>query len=309
MVITLGELIVEFASNEIDCGLKKITTFSGPFPSGAPAIFINQASKVGAKTKIYGSIGNDIFGESLINRLKNDGVDTTDIQKLEGMSTGTAHVSYFSDKSRVFIFHIEGSAAEQVTLSNLPKEPFMLHISCASVGIDSVRKNLLDLCSYTIRNGGKICCDPNMRKELTASLEIKKILIKVLEQSEIIMPSLEDLELLYPNLTTEQSCYKLLNNEKTNMIVLKMGELGVKLITKNEEIKFPAYVVKEIDPTGAGDCFCGTFIGMMDIGYDAQTALEYANAAGALHVTNQGAMENNSTIEEIAQFMKSTNFL
>ena len=309
MVITLGELIVEFASNEIDCGLKKITTFSGPYPSGAPAIFINQASKVGAKTKIYGSVGNDMFGESLINRLKNDGVDTTDIQKLEGMSTGTAHVSYFSDKSRVFIFHIEGSAAEQVTLSNLPKEPFMLHISCASVGIDSVRKNLLDLCSYTIRNGGKICCDPNMRKELTASLEIKKILIKVLEQSEIIMPSLEDLELLYPNLTTEQSCYKLLNNEKTNMIVLKMGELGVKLITKNEEIKFPAYVVKEIDPTGAGDCFCGTFIGMMDIGYDAQTALEYANAAGALHVTNQGAMENNSTIEEIAQFMKSTNFL
>ena len=305
MVITLGELIVEFVSNEIDCGLKKITTFSGPFPSGAPAIFINQASKVGAKTKIYGSIGNDIFGESLINRLKNDGVDTTDIQKLEGMSTGTAHVSYFSDKSRVFIFHIEGSAAEQVTLSNLPKEPFMLHISCASVGIDSVRKNLLDLCSYTIRNGGKICCDPNMRKELTASLEIKKILIKVLEQSEIIMPSLEDLELLYPNLTTEQSCYKLLNNEKTNMIVLKMGELGVKLITKNEEIKFPAYVVKEIDPTGAGDCFCGTFIGMMDIGYDAQTAVEYANAAGALHVTNQGAMENNPTIEEIAQFIKN----
>jgi len=305
MVITLGELIVEFVSNEIDCGLKKITTFSGPFPSGAPAIFINQASKVGAKTKIYGSIGNDIFGESLINKLKNDGVDTTDIQKLEGMSTGTAHVSYFSDKSRVFIFHIEGSAAEQVTLSNLPKEPFMLHISCASVGIDSVRKNLLDLCSYTIRNGGKICCDPNMRKELTASLEIKKILIKVLEQSEIIMPSLEDLELLYPNLTTEQSCYKLLNNEKTNMIVLKMGELGVKLITKNEEIKFPAYVVKEIDPTGAGDCFCGTFIGMMDIGYDAQTAVEYANAAGAIHVTNQGAMENNPTIEEIAQFIKN----
>ena len=306
MVITLGELIVEFASNEIDCGLKKITTFSGPYPSGAPAIFIDQASKVGAKTKIYGSVGNDMFGESLINRLKNDGVDTTDIQKLEGMSTGTAHVSYFSDRSRVFIFHIQGSAAEQVNLGNLPKEPFILHISGASLGIDSVRKNLLDLCSYTIRNGGKICCDPNIRKELSiARKEIKKILIKVLEQSEIIMPSMEDLELLYPNLTTEQSCYALLNNEKTNMIVLKMGERGVKLITKNEEIKSPSYVVNEIDPTGAGDCFCGTFVGMMDIGYDTQTALEYANAAGALHVTNQGGMENNPTIKEIEQFIKN----
>ena len=262
MVITLGELIVEFASNEIDCGLKKITTFSGPYPSGAPAIFIDQASKVGAKTKIYGSVGNDMFGESLVNRLRNDGVDTTEIQKLEGISTGTAHVSYFSDRSRVFIFHIEGSAADQVTLSSLPKEPFILHISGASLGIDSVRKNLLDLCSYTIRNGGKICCDPNIRKELSiARTEIKKILIKVLEQSEIIMPSMEDLELLYPNLTTEQSCYALLNNEKTNMIVLKMGERGVKLITKNEEIKSPSYVVNEIDPTGAGDSFIGGFVG------------------------------------------------
>ena len=306
MIITLGELIVEFVSNEIDCGLKKITTFSGPYPSGAPAIFINQASKVGAKTKIYGSIGNDSFGESIINRLKNDGVDTTDIRKLEGMSTGTAHVSYFSDRSRVFIFHIEGSAAEQVALSSLPKEPFILHISGASLGINSVEKNLLDLCSYTIRNGGKICCDPNMRKELLiAKKQIKKLLIKVLEQSEIIMPSLEDLELLHPNLTTEQSCYALLNNEKTKLIVLKMGERGVKLITKNEEIKFPSYIVSEIDPTGAGDCFCGAFVGMLDLGYDIQTAVKYANAAGALHVTNQGAMENNPTIEEIEQFIKN----
>ena len=145
-----------------------------------------------------------------------------------------------------------------------------------------------------------------MRKELSSGrTEIKKILINVLEQSEIIMPSLEDLELLYPNLTTEQSCYALLNNEKTNMIVLKMGERGVKLITKNKEINFPAYVVKEIDPTGAGDCFAGTFIGMMDIGYDTQTAVEFANAAGAIHVTNQGGMENNPTIEEIEQFIKN----
>ena len=119
------------------------------------------------------------------------------------------------------------------------------------------------------------------------------------------MPSLEDLELLYPNLTTEQSCYALLNNEKTNMIVLKMGERGVKLITKNEEIKSPSYVVNEIDPTGAGDCFCGTFVGMMDIGYDTQTAVEFANAAGAIHVTNQGGMENNPTIKEIEQFIKN----
>ena len=44
---------------------------------------------------------------------------------------------------------------------------------------------------------------------------------------------------------------------------------------------------------------------MMDIGYDAQTAVEYANAAGAIHITNQGAMENNPTLEEIEQFINN----
>ena len=45
---------------------------------------------------------------------------------------------------------------------------------------------------------------------------------------------------------------------------------------------------------------------MMDIGYDTQTAVEFANAAGAIHVTNQGGMENNPTIEEIEKVMIDT---
>ena len=37
-IVTLGEILVEFVSHKKNCGLHEITNFSGPFPSGAPAI-------------------------------------------------------------------------------------------------------------------------------------------------------------------------------------------------------------------------------------------------------------------------------
>jgi sugar/nucleoside kinase (ribokinase family) len=54
-----------------------------------------------------------------------------------------------------------------------------------------------------------------------------------------------------------------------------------------------------VDPTGAGDCFCGTFVTLSAAGQPLLLALTRANAAGALAVTRLGPMEGNSTLAEI----------
>lgn len=61
--------------------------------------------------------------------------------------------------------------------------------------------------------------------------------------------------------------------------------------------------MSEVDPTGAGDCFCGTFLALMTQGHTVDSAARYANAAGALAVTARGPMEGNSTLEELEQFL------
>ena len=59
----------------------------------------------------------------------------------------------------------------------------------------------------------------------------------------------------------------------------------------------------EIDPTGAGDCFCGAFVACLAHGRPVAEALRIANAAGALAVTRRGPMEGNADLPEIQRFL------
>ena len=105
-IIAVGELLVEFVSHQKGCDLKSLSEYSGPYPSGAPAICIDQAARVGAATQIFGAVGADNFGAALIERLQANGVETSGINKEESKTTGVAFVSYYKDGSRTFIFHL-----------------------------------------------------------------------------------------------------------------------------------------------------------------------------------------------------------
>jgi len=50
-VATMGGILVEFISHQKNCGQRVISDYSGPYPSGAPAIFLDQAARMGAQPK------------------------------------------------------------------------------------------------------------------------------------------------------------------------------------------------------------------------------------------------------------------
>ena len=61
--------------------------------------------------------------------------------------------------------------------------------------------------------------------------------------------------------------------------------------------------VVELDPTGAGDCFGGTYVGCRRLGMQIPISLKYANAAGARNVTVQGPMEGVGTLLDLDIFI------
>ena len=61
----------------------------------------------------------------------------------------------------------------------------------------------------------------------------------------------------------------------------------------------PILSTNEVDPTGAGDCFGGAFVSFWLAGASPETALRYANAAGANAVTKLGPMEGAATRDEL----------
>lgn len=306
-IIAVGELLVEFVSHDKGCGLKELAEYSGPYPSGAPAICIDQAARVGAATQIFGGVGADNFGNALIERLKSNSVETSGIKQLENKSTGVAFVSYFEDGSRTFIFHLNNTAADEIDQGAiaLPPGPTIMHVSGSSLGNPRLRAAIKDTAAMVIKAGGQISCDPNARPELMSDTEVKSVLTTLISQSSYLFPSDSDLEFLYPDSSQDQAIEKLLDLG-VDTIALTRGEKGSVVYSKsNQPIYLSGHQVEEVDPTGAGDCYCGTFLALIAQGKSIETCGRYANAAGAIAVTKRGPMEGNSNLETIEAFMKN----
>src|SRR5215210_5750162 len=94
VILTVGEVLMEFRRATADGALTVPGVWDGPFPSGAPAIFASVAARLGAASALAAALGADRFGDTLLERLERDGVRTGAITVLPGRATATAFVAY-----------------------------------------------------------------------------------------------------------------------------------------------------------------------------------------------------------------------
>lgn len=304
-IATVGEILVEFVSHSRNCALERIAEYSGPYPSGAPAIFLDQAARMGASTQMIGCVGADGFGRSVLQRLEQDGVGIDGIQVSKEHSTGVAFVSYYDNGERDFIFHLSGTAADAFNVPPKLLDPAgtILHVSASSLGVASMRNQIMEAVRSISKAGGRITCDPNARPELMRDSSVMDSMREVMDRSYCLLPSTSDLQFLYPDLTEDAAIERLLE-AKAEVIAIKRGADGATVVGKDERHDFQGNSVEELDPTGAGDCFGGTFIAMLAQGSSLFEAGRLANAAGAIAVTRRGPMEGNSGPSEIASFLE-----
>lgn len=303
---------MEFVCSEKDLRHLHPAPYVGPFPSGAPGIFIDQAARIsrslGGRAVFAGAVGEDAFGTVILRRLVEDGVDPTLIKAVPGIPTGTAHVSYNTDGSRDFVFNMAHSAAghlpsgAEVEAGFLAAGISVLHISGSMLGNPAMRAAAVDICQRLHAQGVAISIDPNIRTELLtdrAYLDAVNLLIGL---ASYILPSDADADLLYPGQRFEDWSARLLA-QGAIAVVLKRGDQGCIGRDAERTVDLPAHAVPVVDPTGAGDCFCATFVTLMAAGQSLAQALAQANAAGALAVGKLGPMEGNSSLAEIAAVM------
>jgi len=283
-----------------------MSEYSGPYPSGAPAIGIDQAARIGAKAQIFGALGDDNFGEALIERLKSNGVETSGIARRVDKTTGVAFVSYFEDGSRTFIFHLNDTAADAISdiAFELPSGPILFHVSGSSLGNANLRAAIEKVADAVIKQGGTLSCDPNARVELMDNDDARTALNRMIDRSDYLFPSEADLPYLVPDKSTDDAIKELLSRGASTVVLTK-GEAGCSIYSDGQTHHIPGYNVEEVDPTGAGDCFCGTFLALASLGNPTNVCGAYANAAGALAVTKRGPMEGNSNLATIKQFMEN----
>ena len=301
-VVTLGEILVEIVAQERGSGFRQPVHLIGPYPSGAPAIFIDQVAKLGQACGIIGCVGDDDFGWVNLERLRRDGVDVSAVEVLAGQATGTAFVRYRDNGERDFVYNIRNSASGQVHLGaealRLLEGSAHLHVSGASLFSSQVIEVARQAVEAVKAGGGSVSFDPNVRKEVINDRSVLAALREMLASCDTFLPSGEELTMLTTATAQEDAVSEVLGLGAT-AIVVKRGAGGATYYGPEGRFDRPAYRVKEVDPTGAGDCFGATYVTCRLQGRSVEDSLDYANAAGALAVLASGPMEGTSDFAQL----------
>ena len=305
-IVTIGEILVEIMATERGLGFREPIPLVGPYPSGAPAIFIDQVAKLGYPCGIIGCVGRDDFGWINIDRLSRDGVDVSAIAIDPEGVTGSAFVRYRKDGDRDFVFNISNSACTKTRLTeegrSLLHRSNHLHVMGSSFFSTRLVAEALSVLDIVKAEGGTVSFDPNIRKEMLGVPGMRNALERFLKACDIFLPSANELTLLATAETEAEAVSEILELGVSE-IVVKNGAAGAVYFSKDRQTSIGGFPVVEIDPTGAGDCFGATFVTCRLQGLGVQESLRYAAASGALAVTRRGPMEGTAGFNELNAFI------
>jgi sugar/nucleoside kinase (ribokinase family) len=301
-VLTVGEILVEIVATTKGDGFREPQPLVGPFPSGAPAIFIDQIGRLGTPAAIISRVGDDDFGRLNLDRLIADGVDVSGIEVAKGEATGSAFVRYRPDGSRAFVYNIAHSATGKLTLTPdaeaLMESCDHMHVMGTALSAPGLSQVAREAVARITARGGTLSFDPNLRPEILDTPGLREALDEVLAQTNLFLPSGEEIY-LFTEADDEAAAVKELLDRGVGDIVIKRGNQGASHFNRAGRTDVAPLSTDEVDPTGAGDCFGGAFVSFWLAGATPETALGFANAAGANAVSKVGPMEGAATRDEL----------
>jgi fructokinase len=279
------------------------------FPGGSGANFAIGASLLGAHVGLMSKVGKDKHGQFLLKTLKNFNVDASHILISRERPTGVVLAIVDKEGERTFFSLRKGCAdiylREDEVDKKYIKRSKLLHLSGVLLVESPESPISFSLRAMKLARAFNITTsfDPNLR--LTTNrlpAWAKDLLEKSLSLSDIVLLNEEEASIISEGKINEWA--KKLLRQDTKIVCIKMGGRGCMVYTRNKKMVCPAFKVKPVDTTGAGDAFNAAF----DVGYlrgwNVKKVAMFANAVGAMTVTKRGAIPSYPKIEEVIKFLK-----
>lgn len=310
---TIGEMLIDFTANKIG-SLKEVKEFVKN-PGGAPANVAVCTAKLGGNAAVITKLGKDAFGDFLIDILKENRVDTSFVFQTNEANTALAFVALDEKGEREFMFYRKPSADLFLNEDEIP-EVFqsgdILHFGSVDLVNYPVRTAHLHAIYLARKAGTIISFDPNLRYSLWETknelLSTVRNFIPLVDMIKVSEEELFDIT----EIKEEKEAVNRLFHGNVKLILLTKGEKGSSAYTKKGYFcTVPSQKVIQVDATGAGDCFIGTFlfqilrdnkIDVSSLEEHLQTYLFYANKAASIAVTKKGAIP--SIPDEMTVFKK-----
>lgn len=276
----------------------------GLYTGGCAANTGSDLVKMGLPVEVIGKVGQDSFGDFLIQKLQQRGVGTRGVKRDAEVGSSATMVIVDADGERRFIHYIGANARlthTDIDIS-LVESASLFHLGGAFIlpGIDGAPSvNLL----RQARQAGVITfLDPVW----DAKGRWLQILGPYLPYTDYFLPSLPEAQALTGCQEPLEAARALLNLG-VQVVGIKMGSEGCLVASQDGQVmQLPAYQVEAVDATGAGDAYVAGFMAGIWFGWPLEKTARLANAVGALCVTGMGASGGVRSLEETLEFMETT---
>lgn len=263
------------------------------FPGGKGGNQAIAAARLGADVAILGRVGEDPFGRELVVNLRDNGVDTSRVEAVTDVPTGSAFITVTPDGENAIVVSPGanrrfGPAEVRAASEDLRKARLLL--AQLEVEVEAV-----EMAAYTVAgNGGRVLLNLAPPREVSGDL-LRLSDPLVVNEHEAAFLLGEDAQ------PPEESAGKLLDLGPPSAVVT-LGGAGAILATENSSRHFPAPEVQVVDTTGAGDAFVGALAAKLAEGTLLEEAVPYAVLAGAVAVMREGAQGSLPAPEDVEKF-------
>ncbi|KLU60680.1 5-dehydro-2-deoxygluconokinase [Peptococcaceae bacterium CEB3] len=257
-VVSLGEMLIDFISNEGGIPLADVGSFSRA-AGGGPANVAVGAARLGARTGFIGKVGRDAFGVHLASILEENGVDTRGLVQDDEANTTLAFVALTAEAKPEYVFFRHGTADTRLSPEDLPLdmlgETRILHFSSVSLTAEPARTATVEAVRLARKAGAFVSFDPNVRLSLWQDEgSAREVITKAVGQSQLVKLNEEELSFLTGCEEIEEGLTTLLQFGP-RLAAVTRGAQGAVLARPGLTVNIPSMPVDVVDTTGAGDAF------------------------------------------------------
>jgi sugar/nucleoside kinase (ribokinase family) len=307
MILVLGDLIADFSLHipqfPVDAGDIQRATYLEIGPGGATNVAI-AAGRLGLNVGCLGEVGDDRFGEVVVEGLRREGVDVAGVMISKDTETPVAGVvvdaqgepAYlgYGGSLRLRAFHEPWRSMIQ-SADGLFTDGWAEHDGVPNIILDGMRvAHAAGTPTFFDPGPGNPDIDPAWVQE---AIDVTSVLL-LNEQEAAGLTGLDD----------GRASARYFLSRGINLIVLKQGEQGCYLLTAEEEHTSPGFRVEVKDATGAGDSLDAAIIYGYLKGIPLDQLGTLANAVGATKVRKLGTGHNVPTLSEVRSLLSEFGF-
>jgi ribokinase len=255
------------------------------------------AARAGGEVTFITCIGEDDDGKKMLDAFREDGINTEQVSIIREVPTGTALI--FVDRKGENCIAVAPGANHYLSNNIIDRaEEVIKEADLILLQLEIPYNTIQHICKLAARHQKRIILNPAPARELDEDVlgSLEYLVLNEIE-AEIIAGQKVRVD------NMEEVC-RAIKDMGPEHIILTLGSRGSYVFDNQVQEYVESFTVKAVDSTAAGDTFCGAFaVSILRGDHDIIGAVRFANAAGALSVTRQGAQTSIPLLKDIEQLL------